>query len=358
MGFASSFEKTFGPAASKGSDNALEAIKEKIKQDQTKAQNRLEATTINNAILMTAAQSGDQTQLEQAQTMLDAIGDTQPDASKLVYTSIQQRIKDKTDFQQAIQTESTKARMLGVNDVIKSLADRGGYSIAQLQEIGDAAYKNASLPIESRISLATPGESAQPGGTQDLINQTIPQKKTEKQQDREMMMKQGNQIIGSLRTKYNEISEKYGTGRIKGMMTIGRGGLGDILPKGEQAPEVAAYEGLLDGAAVFVGRNVWNDDRVSQDDRGTYKKALAKLTNSDAEAKLMFDALDEFSKSDDPNVQTALKLMIPHNGKGKSMLPSKALSSVGLLETAVNKKTGERLYKDKVTGKWIPLPKE
>src|SRR3990167_6907614 len=96
-GFAQSFEKAYTPASAASSAATLEAIKEKIKTDQKKAEDKLQATTLNNAIITLAHQSGDTEMLKSASTIVDAIGDSQPDASKLVFANIQSQIKDKKD---------------------------------------------------------------------------------------------------------------------------------------------------------------------------------------------------------------------------------------------------------------------
>ena len=342
----------------------------KASDAEEKAQKQLEASKINKGILDLASQTGNPADLEGASTVVEAIGNTDPDVSKIIFQSIEKRIKDQSDFRQTLLLEKYKAGTAAVTEVVKSMAEKGGYTPEQLQQIqaesADRVYQSLGIgDIAQRINQATQAPAApatsQPDQNQtgsDFFTKPIPPKKTDKQLDQEKMLGQGNRIIKSLREKFNEIDDKYGVGRIQGQITGARGALGDILPKGKQAPEVAVYEGLLDGAAVFVGRNVWNDDRVSQDDRGTYKKALAKLANTREEANLMFDALEEFSQTEDPQIQTALKLMVPHLGSGKSIAPSEALSQTGLLKVAINKKTGEKMYQDRKTGKWRPLPNQ
>ena len=326
-GFSQSFEKAYNISSQKSSDATLEAIKEKIKLDTDKATKKLEATTINSAILMQAAQSGDKGELEKAQTIIDAIGDTQPDASKLVYSSIQQRIKDKTDFQQALQTEGVKARMLGVNDVIKTLADKGGYSLSQLQEIGDAAYQNANIPIGERIVNASNQSKS------GILDTPIPAKKSDRQIDQEDAEKRGLSILDQTEAMYNDISEKYGTGRLKGIATQVRGGLGDLIPGSERAPEVVPYRNNLEGLANFIGKTVYRDERVSDVNIKGYKKALAELTNTPEEAKIMFATLRSFATEKDPKALQALRLMIPKDGNG-GMKPSQALKKVDSANSA------------------------
>ena len=362
-GFGKSFSDAFEKTATVAAAGTLDAIKEKIKLDATKAEETKKVANYLSATAEVVKDADQATQERVGKLIGDSTRSWDEASAKSLFELASSSSKDKKNFQQTLQTEKYKAGTSAVTEVVKSLAERGGYTPEQLQQIQqESANRVASslgieVPIEQRISQSSTQGS--PQQSNDFFTTPIPQKKTEKQLDRENMLKKGNDIIGSLRDKFNEIDDKYGVGRLQGMMTIGRGALGDILPKEDQAPEVAVYEGLLDGAAVFVGRNVWNDDRVSQDDRGTYKKALAKLTNTKTEGNLMYDALEEFSRTDDPKLQQAIQLMIPHNGKGKVMMPSKALSSVGLLKIASKKDSKgniiSQLYQDRKTGKWLPL---
>lgn len=340
---------------------------DKLKLDQEKAEKQLQATKINSAILDLAKQSGNQEEIEATSKVLESIGNTDPDVSKIIYGSIENRIKDKLNFQQNLQTEGLKAKMSFIPEITKSMAASGKYSPEQIQEFAGLATEKAQAGIAGRINQATSaqGQPQQPqqvsetskdGVAGDIFSNPLPEKKSQKMREKERTMNQGREVITSLRDKFIEIDDKYGVGRIGGQVTGIRGALGDLLPKDKQAPEVAVYDGLLDGAAVFIGKNVWNDDRVAVDDRKAYKKSIAKLSNTREEGELMFNALEEFSKTDDPKLQTALQLMIPQKGDGASLSPSQALVEQGLLTVAVNKKTGEKMYQDKKTKKWRPLP--
>lgn len=179
-GFSQSFEKAYIPASASSSAAVLDAIKEKIKTDQAKAENKLQATTLNNAIITLAHQSGDPEMLKSAFTIVDAIGDSQPDASKLVFANIQSQIKDKKDFQQSMQKERYASSMLGISEIIKSLADRGGtfadgtpITPASLQDFG----QQASERILARIGASGTAGFSQASQTMDtssnLFNKPI-----------------------------------------------------------------------------------------------------------------------------------------------------------------------------------------
>lgn len=230
-----------------------------------------------------------------------------------------------------------------INETIKALQERGGFSPAQLTQIRTGLTEEMKTEIlgqetdvEAPFGRDTKGTPKQTDENQaffDFMNNPLPPKKTQKQQEKEETMNQGRRLIGEARTRFFEIAEKHGVGRFAGLVTKIRGGLGELIPKKEQAPEVAAYEGMLDGLAVFVGRNVYTDDRVSKDDRVAYKKGLASVLNTEEEATLMFDILDKFSETGDPVLASVIKTITPKKGNG--MLPSIALESAGVSKTSV-----------------------
>lgn len=304
---------------------------------------------------------------ESPEKLISAFNSISETISKNTLAGREAQIEDK--IKQTLPIENFKARMSFIPELTKSMAESGKYSPEQIQEFAGFAAEKAQAGIANRINQATQQtpsgqvslqatQAEDPSSAGDIYGSPLPEKKSMKEKERERKLDQGRNVIEGLRNKFIEIDDKYGVGRIQGQITGVRGALGDILPKGEQAPEVAVYNGLLDGASVFVGKNVWGDDRIAVDDRTAYKKSLARLSNTREEGELMFDALEEFAKSGDPKLQTALQLMIPHGGKGSGLSPSVALQEQGLLKIAVNKKTGEKMYQDRKTGKWRPLKKE
>jgi hypothetical protein len=346
--FAKSFEESFKTGAAIGSNAALETMKEKIKQDALKAD---KATTLAN-IKAIAVQKREQASkmgfdpktlkyLDDGLAVLDTT--TDPEVAQKQLTSMgglaEDLIKSKTSYERGLQTEGVKARMLGVNDVLKTLTEKGGLSLDEIQQIGDLAYQRASQPMGEKInnnvntspmvnSINNVETSpAIPEKVNKLFSEPLQPKKSDKQLDREEQMKRGMSLINLAESNYNTIQQKYGTGRIKGMATTIQGKLGDILDKKNQAPEVAPYLGNLDGLAQFVGRNVYNDDRVSNEDRKAYRKSLAELTNTPEEAKIMFNTLRSFTESGDVKAGEAIKLMVPRDGS-KPLSPSKALKYV------------------------------
>lgn len=75
-GFASSFEKAFVPAAKSSSDASLELLKEKIKADQAKAEEKYKATTLRNSNIAIATEFGDQDIAKKIINVSEAVGDS------------------------------------------------------------------------------------------------------------------------------------------------------------------------------------------------------------------------------------------------------------------------------------------
>lgn len=75
MGFAESFEKAYIPASASSSQATLEAIREKIKQDQAKADEKYKATTIRNSNIAIATQFGDQDISQKIIKISEGLGD-------------------------------------------------------------------------------------------------------------------------------------------------------------------------------------------------------------------------------------------------------------------------------------------
>lgn len=78
-----------------GANNLAASIKKHYEEKELKAKNQLQATAINKAILELSSQSGNPADLEQANKVLEAVGDKDPEVSKLIYGSIESRIRDR-----------------------------------------------------------------------------------------------------------------------------------------------------------------------------------------------------------------------------------------------------------------------
>lgn len=356
MAFSDNFSDAFNKSAATSGAGAIEFLKEKMKKNQTNAENKLKATTINNAALTIAQQSGDPEALKNVQTILEAIGDSDPDASKIVFNNLEQRIKDRVDFDQTLQTEGFKAKMSFIPEVTKAMVESGQFSPEQAQLFAGLATEKAQAGIAGRIQQATQPQmqqQAQPttqtatDETAKLFSEPLPPKKSDKQKDFEDVLQHGLKILDETEKQYNFISEKYGTGRIKGLATTARGKLGDLLSSEEQAPEVVPYLNNLEGLANFIGKSLYRDERVSDVNIKGYRKALAELTNTPEEAKIMFNTLRKYGKNpNDIKVEMALRAMIPKNNS-KGMMPSQALKKQGLL----SREEKIALLKEKRSGK-------
>ena len=316
------------------------AVKQKIakaSEEREKAKNQLEASTYNDASMQLAIQGGNKESVDQATKVLEAIGNKSPEASKSVFTALQARRKDKINFSQQIKMEKYKAGTAAVTEVVKAMAERGGFSPEQLQDIqmqsSDRVYKSLGVDDIAGKIRESSEPTNQESKKQDFFSSPIPAKKSVKQREREEQMSKGNRLINDAKQQFEVIAKKHGVGRLKGLKTGLIAKAGDLVSKDSQIPEVAAYEGMVDGLAVFIGRNVYEDDRVSEADREAYKKGIGNLLNTEEEARLMFNLLDRFSKTGDTSVGSALKNIISKKGSG--MKPSKALEGIGVDKNSI-----------------------
>lgn len=242
--------------------------------------------------------------------------------------------------QQSLATESFKAKMSFIPELTKSMAASGNYTPEQIQEFAGLAAEKAQYGIEDRINKAKQdpatgkpeptkdlsGEES-PSTANDLFSQKLPPKMSSKQRDFKDTMDRGLQILDEVESQYNIISEKYGTGRLKGLTTTLAGKMGDLLPMvgGKEAPEVVPYMNNLDGLANFIGKTVYRDERVSDVNIKGYKKALAELTNTPEEAKIMFATLRSYATGRSVKDEIALRYMVPK--EGKALKPSEAIKA-------------------------------
>jgi hypothetical protein len=315
-------------------DMALSAKIKKSQDAQEKADKQLQASKINNGIIELAKQSGDPRDLESVTTVLEHVGNTDPEVSKIIFQSIESRIKDKTNFQQTMETEKFKSKMSFVPELTKAMASSGKYSPEQIQEFAGLAAEKAQSGISQRIAqtISQPGQAqgvpaqaspASPSEAQSLFSSPIPAKLSSKEKDFQNTLSHGISILDDTEKQFNLINEKYGVGRVKGLMTEFRGKLGDILPKGEQAPEVVPYMNNLEGLANFIGKTIYRDERVSDVNIKGYKKALAELTNTPEEAKILFDTLRRYANAPSYKDEAILRRILPKSGGG--MTPSEAV---------------------------------
>ena len=335
-GFNNSFEKAFNPGMALGANAALETMKEKIKKDAEKAKETIKVTNNLTMAQELAKESDQQTQELLAKLIGDDTKSWDADSSDSLVKLAIQRNKDKTDFQQTIQAEKYKAGVGAVTEVVKTLAERGGMTPEELQQIqmqsSDRVASALGLnPVENNIAKFASQQGgqapAQVEQTSNFFTKPIEPKKTDKEKEYEATEQRGLEILDQTEAMYNDISKKYGTGRLKGVATQIRGGLGDLIPGSERAPEVVPYQNNLEGLANFIGKTVYRDERVSDVNLKGYKKALAELTNTPEEAKIMFSTLRSFAGKKDPKALEALRLMIPNSGKG-GMKPSEAIKKV------------------------------
>lgn len=174
-GFNKSFEESFKTGYATGSAGALELIKEKIKLDATKAEEAAK-TAANLEVVTELSKDADPATQDRLAKILSMKHTTE--SSKAALDLVQASIKDKRDFQQSLSTERFKSGMLGVTEVIKSLAERGGtfadgtpITAASLQDFG----QEASSRLLKNIGGVQPGVPVAPGLEQRISGSQQPQ---------------------------------------------------------------------------------------------------------------------------------------------------------------------------------------
>lgn len=93
-GFNKSFEESFKQGQAIGGASALEAIKEKIKLDQTKAEEKYKATTLRNANMALATQFGSEDIAKKIMLVSEELGDS-VEGQKIVSEFAQKMLQDK-----------------------------------------------------------------------------------------------------------------------------------------------------------------------------------------------------------------------------------------------------------------------
>ena len=185
MSFGKSFDEAFKPAMASSQAGTFDALKEKIKQDTEKAKESNKVAN-NLSIVAEVAKSADP---ETQQLIAKLIGDDtkswdSESSDSLVKLAIANS-KDKKDFDQTMTQEKYKSGMLGVTEVIKSLADRGGtfadgtpITATSLQDFGKSAsdrlMANIGMMSTQPSSISSPYGLEQRIGqsTQEMSNQT------------------------------------------------------------------------------------------------------------------------------------------------------------------------------------------
>ena len=223
-----------------------------------------------------------------------------------------------------IADKTFSSAMTDINSTIDNIKKNPqGKSINEINEIKNVLVNQAKL--DSFGSVQDPSQPSLTGvqafenkQALDFLNTPVPKELTAKQQDMQDTMDHGMKILDMTEEMYNDISTKYGTGRLKGMATTFQGKMGDLMPffGGKEAPEVVPYLNNLEGLANFIGRSIYRDDRVSDVNIKGYKKALADLTNTPAEAKIMFNILRRYADNpQDLQAEKAIRTLIPLSGE-------------------------------------------
>lgn len=146
-GFNRSFEKGFLQGADDSSKAAREAIQEKIKQDQAKAENQYKATTMRNSSIAAAYELGGEELAKKVMTVAEAAGND-PDAQK----NVTEFIKTFGDQQKQLQDLKMRISAMGAADTRTALSQ--GYRPVEqkdFQALTEAGMRSNPNPVASLI---------------------------------------------------------------------------------------------------------------------------------------------------------------------------------------------------------------
>jgi hypothetical protein len=166
QGFNNSFEKAFQIGQQKGSDAALEAIKEKIKTDQTKAEETLKATTQRNANIATLISFGGQEALSKYGSIVEAGGNSF-DTQKNIGETIKEISKMKMDNESLREQLNT----VGNLNIGGKIQESSSGEVSLTQPTGNASQPEQST-VETTIKLGNqPSVSIKPKSAMELSNE-------------------------------------------------------------------------------------------------------------------------------------------------------------------------------------------
>lgn len=110
MGFADSFVEAANKTAPVGAAGALDLIKEKIKKEQTKAEEKYKATTFMNSTMSIASQLPDQDMAKKIIGIAEAAGNSSSDVQKNINEMVLKQFAPKDPALQAVREDSLNLR--------------------------------------------------------------------------------------------------------------------------------------------------------------------------------------------------------------------------------------------------------
>lgn len=143
MGFAESFEKAYISSSAQSSQATLEAIKEKIKNDQTKADEKYKATTLRNANIALATQFGDEDIAKKIITVSEGLGDNS-EGQKIISEFATGMLKDKVRNQNRPGVKPVPA--VTFDPVSGKYMDQSGNPVTEIAPTQEVRQK--ALPAE------------------------------------------------------------------------------------------------------------------------------------------------------------------------------------------------------------------
>jgi len=360
--FASSFADSFKTGAAIGSNAALETMKEKMKQETAKAEDTKKVTSYLSLSADSLKDADPETQKRMAEIIGDQTKDWTPESAKSLYEQIQATKKDKTDFSQTMAQERFKSGMLGITEVIKSFAERGGtfadgtpITAASLQDFGKSASDRllqdiGSMPQSNKTSTTEPIQSVEssiaPSGSvadsitktsgSELLNKPIRSKAsfkaeekaasdiasiTNMEQGQYRFMQQFDRSFDELK-KFDPEFDKVGTGGWTSRQVA------SVAEKLDNLPETKALRIQVLPMANKMARDI-ESGKVTDNDRKIYADSFASglanpsVTNKRLLSTSIINVLDK-SGSENKAVISHLKML----SKSKSGIFKGVISQV------------------------------
>ncbi len=159
-GFGKAFDEAFKPASSAAIAGTLDLIKTKIVEDQKKAEESAQATTINHAAIAAAIASGNKDLMKNTALMVDSIGNSTPEASKLIFSSIQDKIKASQTQQN--QQDSYAMRSGGLQPTQPAQMNDWNKSQVESQMVGQMKQMNPDTTANSPAPVSINGQAYSP----------------------------------------------------------------------------------------------------------------------------------------------------------------------------------------------------
>jgi len=171
--FANSFSDSFKTGAAIGSNAALETMKEKIKLDQQKAEDKLKATTFMHSTISIASKLPDQEMAKKIIGIAEEAGTGNPDVQKNINELVMKQLAPKDPYLQA-QRESSTALNQATTAMLNYSQQQAGINkptqpVEQsiISQVGSEPSTQKQEPIVTKLGVRGT-EIVLPEGTQKV----------------------------------------------------------------------------------------------------------------------------------------------------------------------------------------------